>query len=146
MTEKEFRFKVFCKHQGHLINQGITMCNIGHDPSKCDTCEFREPDTTTGKMTSTSTQVDHIYHGNSRRQWYEEYHKFPGGRKYRPSDITYEKFRPSSRPSDVDEWKVFLGYTYVGKYEEKYLAYRAALKMAEERNAKQAESEGLVEL
>ena len=67
---------------------------------------------------------------------------FPGGRKYRPSDITYEKVRPS----DVDEWKVYLSYTYVGTYEAKYLGYRAALKMANERNAKQAESQGLAEL
>lgn len=67
---------------------------------------------------------------------------FPGGRKYRPSDITYEKVRPS----DVDEWKVYLSYTYVGTYEEKYLGYRDALKMANERNAKQAESQGLVAL
>ena len=74
--EKKFSYEVFCKHQGHLINQGITMCNIGLDPSKCDICKFREPDTITGKVTSTSTRVDHIYHENSHRQWYEEYHKY----------------------------------------------------------------------
>lgn len=67
---------------------------------------------------------------------------FPGGRKYRPSDINYEKVKSS----DVDKWEVYLAHTYVGTYEAKYLAYRAALKMAEERNAKQAESQGLAAL
>lgn len=75
--EKEFRFDVFCKHQGHLVNQGITMCNARHDPSKCETCKFREPETITGKMATASTiDPDHIFNGNSHRQWYEEYHKY----------------------------------------------------------------------
>lgn len=74
--EKEFKFDMFCKHQGHLINQGITMCNIGLDPSKCDTCKFREPETINSKIATTSTiDTDHIFHENSHRQWYEEYHK-----------------------------------------------------------------------
>lgn len=47
--------EVFCKHQCHLYNQGITMCNAGYDPSKCDTCEFREPETMTVETSSTST-------------------------------------------------------------------------------------------
>lgn len=67
---------------------------------------------------------------------------FPGGRKYRPSDINYEKVKIS----DVDKWKVYLAYTYVGTYEAKYLAYRAALKTANERNVKQAVSQGLAAL
>lgn len=67
---------------------------------------------------------------------------FPGGRKYRPSDITYE----TVGSSDVDEWRVYLAYTYVGTYEAKYMAYRAALKAANERNAKQAMSQGLAAL
>lgn len=67
---------------------------------------------------------------------------FPGGHKYRPSDITYEKVRPS----DVNEWAVYLSYTYVGTYEEKYLGYRDALKIANDRNTKQAETQGLAAL
>lgn len=52
--EKDQEYDVFCKHMGHLVNQGITLCNAGHDPSKCDTCEFREPDTIKFKTKSCS--------------------------------------------------------------------------------------------
>ena len=31
-----------CIHKGHLVNQGITMCNAGHDPSKCDMCPYKQ--------------------------------------------------------------------------------------------------------
>ena len=33
-----------CIHKGYLVNQGITMCNAGHDPSKCDTCPYKQPE------------------------------------------------------------------------------------------------------
>lgn len=114
VTEKEFRFNVFCKHQGHLINQGITMCNIGHDPSKCDTCKFREPDTITGKVTSTSTQVDHIYHGNSRRQWYEEYHKY--GAYWAKFWLTSGK-KYAKTPKQIIRW--ILENHYQNKFKQK---------------------------
>jgi len=50
--EHEEIYEVFCKHQGHLYNQGIMLCQAGHDPSKCDTCEFREPDKQVCKVSS----------------------------------------------------------------------------------------------
>lgn len=31
-----------CIYQGRLVNQGITMCNAGHDPSKCDMCPYKQ--------------------------------------------------------------------------------------------------------
>lgn len=55
--EHEEIYEVFCKHQGHLYNLGITMCDAGHDPSKCDTCEFREPESHVVKVSSCSIET-----------------------------------------------------------------------------------------
>lgn len=58
IKEHEYSYEVFCKHQGHLVNQGITMCNAGHDPSKCETCEYRCPETVTGVVKYTSVEFN----------------------------------------------------------------------------------------
>ena len=54
--EHLFEYDIWCKHQGHLVNQGITLCNAGHDPSKCKTCEFREPQHIVTRCSSASTE------------------------------------------------------------------------------------------
>ena len=41
--EHEETYEEFCKHQGHLFNQGVTFCYAGFDPSKCNDCKSREP-------------------------------------------------------------------------------------------------------
>ena len=45
-----------CIHEGHLVNQGITMCNAGHDPSKCDSCPYKESKYMEVTETWTSTE------------------------------------------------------------------------------------------
>ena len=37
-------YEIFCTHMQQIAHLGITMCSVG-DPSHCDTCEFRHPET-----------------------------------------------------------------------------------------------------
>lgn len=53
--EHEEIYEEFCKHQGHLYNQGVTFCYAGLDPSKCNDCKSREPVKYMCKVTSAST-------------------------------------------------------------------------------------------
>ena len=55
-TEQYYEYDIFCKHQGWLANQGITLCNAGHDPSKCKECEYRKPEHVMAKFTTASTE------------------------------------------------------------------------------------------
>lgn len=38
-TEKQ---TMYCVHKMHWINQGLTGCQLGLDPSKCDSCPAKE--------------------------------------------------------------------------------------------------------
>ena len=45
VQSKVVKHKVFCKHQGHLVNQGLTLCNINSKfLGRCEECPDREPD------------------------------------------------------------------------------------------------------
>lgn len=45
-----------CIHKLHWVNQGLVDCEIGRDPSKCDTCPAKKPKEIQYVMTSTSTE------------------------------------------------------------------------------------------
>lgn len=51
--EKEYIQKRFCKHQGNMVNQGIIICTACHNPVKCNTCEYREPEEIVVKLKTT---------------------------------------------------------------------------------------------
>ena len=54
--EKEVITTIDCIHKKHLVNQGIVMCDYG-DPSKCDECPYKKPETYTSKVTWASTET-----------------------------------------------------------------------------------------
>lgn len=44
-------------YERRLVNQGIRMCLINGDVSKCETCQCREPKSHTVTLTSTSAEL-----------------------------------------------------------------------------------------
>lgn len=42
--ERKETYRVECKHEGHLYNQGIEFCQLGHDVTKCSECKWKEPE------------------------------------------------------------------------------------------------------
>ena len=51
-TEKQ---TIHCEHMLQWVNQGITGCRIGLDPSKCDECPSRSPKEILVEYSSCST-------------------------------------------------------------------------------------------
>ena len=53
--EKDYEYNIFCKHEVHLVNQGLRFCNIGLDYTKCSECDKRESEHVKAKVTWAST-------------------------------------------------------------------------------------------
>jgi len=53
--EGTFEYDIWCKHQGHAVNQGLTWCNAGH-PNCGEDCPFREPEHVKSTWSSASTE------------------------------------------------------------------------------------------
>ena len=53
-TEKH---TIDCIHELHWVNQGLTGCNLGLDPSKCNQCLSKEPKEYLCQCSATSTGV-----------------------------------------------------------------------------------------
>ena len=56
--EQDFEYTIFCIHQRQLVNQGITFCANGHDPSQCETCKWRKEKKVKSKVTWASTETE----------------------------------------------------------------------------------------
>lgn len=50
-------YEEYCIHQKTNVNQGITMCDIDQDVTKCGSCPYRKSQVIRCKVSSASTKI-----------------------------------------------------------------------------------------